>query len=61
MQTRQQKIKAILLARQALERGEVYTHEHSEDCGCDSIDDASIYGTLEDFRTAILENSRKKS
>ena len=60
MQTRQQKIKAILLARQAHARGEVYTHEHSEDCGCDGIDDASIYGTLEDFQDAILKNSNKK-
>ena len=61
MQTRQQKIKATLLARQAHDRGLVYTHEHSEDCGCDLLDDASIYGTLEDFRAAILKNSTDKS
>jgi hypothetical protein len=58
--TRQQKIKATLLARQAHDRGEVYTHEHSEDCGCDLLDDASIYGTLEDFRRAILKSSSDK-
>ena len=61
MQTRQQKIKATLLARQAHDKGLVYTHTHDEDCGCDLLDDASIYGTLEDFRAAILKNSSSKS
>ena len=61
MQTRQQKIKATLLARQAHDKGIVYTHEHSEDCGCDLLDDDSIYGTLEDFKRAIERSSNKKS
>ena len=54
MQTRQQKIRATLLARQAHTRGD---HTHREDCGCDLLDDASIYGTLDDFQNAILKSS----
>jgi hypothetical protein len=58
--TRQQKIKAVRLARIARENGTTPTHTHSEDCGCDLLDDASIYGTLEDFRRAILKSSSDK-
>jgi hypothetical protein len=58
--TRQQKIKAVRLARIARENGTTPKHVHSEDCGCDLLDDASIYGTLEDFRAAIQRSSKNK-
>lgn len=60
MLTRQQKIKAVRLARIARENGTTPTHEHSEDCGCDLLDDSAIYGTLEDFRAAIERGSKNK-